>query len=586
MQLSSGGRYWRVCRPQPRGQGGETLGHDAAPPSMATNVRRAHIGALSRFQRPFMRHLPNASLARMRLPFGLVPALSVALTVGCGGGDTEGKEPATPSDGSYESGSDGQLLDPPVPVSGDDLPGGLDAESPFGGFFRYGINGGYPNSAWSDPMLAEAEVNAGCNSQRLSLPERHLDQWGLGIELSDMEAYAELGMDGQVAFLSSPIRAHSSAPASAEDWELAYYIPKNLYEPILLDSGSINPENYWGKYVYDVVSTYKAHVKIWEIWNEPDYVSDWQLTQQWGERAPTAEDLPRFGGSIFEYVRMLRVSKIAAQLADPDAKIATGGIGYASFLEALLRYTDNPEGGAVSERYPYAGGAYVDVLSFHHYPIYSAGNSDAAVDAYLEHRVELGEKLREAGVEVEAWETTESGAPSVAIGQYPGGSAYARNYLMKLMVRAQSTGVDGIDWFMLSNSGSAATATDSYAMMGLYQDVSELELPADAVLTDTGVAYATLGELLGGARFDATATNALSLPDGVFAAAFETRDGIAAWAIWAVSDSTDEVASAEVALEGAWRAFEWDFSRSAASVLLLAGEPVALTASVRILIAQ
>ena len=52
--------------------------------------------------------------------------------------------------------------------------------------------------------------------------------------------------------------------------------------------------------------------------------------------APKAADLPRFNGSIHDYVRMLRVTKEAATKADPAALIATGGIGYPTFLAALL----------------------------------------------------------------------------------------------------------------------------------------------------------------------------------------------------------------------------------------------------------
>ncbi len=40
-----------------------------------------------------------------------------------------------------------------------------------------------------------------------------------------MEHYVSLGLDGQVAFLTSPTREHSSAPESAADWELRLLHP-------------------------------------------------------------------------------------------------------------------------------------------------------------------------------------------------------------------------------------------------------------------------------------------------------------------------------------------------------------------------
>ena len=88
--------------------------------------------------------------------------------------------------------------------------------------FRFGINGGNRNKSWNDAIQADLEAAAGCNSQRISLPERHLDQWGYDIELKDMEHYASVGMKDQVAFLTSPIREHSTAPSTAADWELAH----------------------------------------------------------------------------------------------------------------------------------------------------------------------------------------------------------------------------------------------------------------------------------------------------------------------------------------------------------------------------
>ena len=307
------------------------------------------------------------------LPLGLTACGSDAIE------SRNGTDPSVP----YAHGSDGTVGGGSTGGDSATFSDGFEPEAPLGGFFRYGINGGFPNPKWNDGDLAHLEAQRGCNSQRVSLPETHLARWGWDIELADLSTYRSLGLTGHVGFLTSPTREHSTAPASAADWELVYYIPKNLHEPVLKDDGSINPDNYWGSYVYQTVKTYKDYIKIWEIWNEPDWVSDWQVTESWGNRAPVSAELPRFNGSIFDYVRMLRVSKVAALLADPKAKIATGGLGYNAFLGAALRYTDNPVDGSVTEKFPAKGGAYVDVLSFHHYPVYTKGNSDSALDGYL-----------------------------------------------------------------------------------------------------------------------------------------------------------------------------------------------------------
>jgi hypothetical protein len=482
--------------------------------------------------------------------------------------------------GANDAGSSGQS------DSGAEPDDGLTSEVPLGGFFRYGFNAGFPNSNWSDPDFAALGSERGCNSQRVSLPETHLAKWGWEIERSDLAKYDTLGLSGHVGFLTSPTREHSTAPSSAKDWELIHYIPKNLHEPILTDEGSINPENYWAKYVYETVKTYKDYIKIWEIWNEPDWVSDWKVTQDWATAAPTSEDLPRFNGSIYDYVRMLRVSKIAANLADPDAKIATGGIGYASFLGAILRYTDNPVDGSPTTKYPKTGAAYVDVISFHHYPIYTSGNSDAAVDGYLKQIEDLKRESIAGDASVVGWETTETGAPHGKVGDFPGGETYALNYLMKVMALGQARGIDGIDWFVLSDGETPDAATDPYDLMGLYEPVANLDSPEDAKPTKTGIAYATLSSILNGARYDADTTASLPLSDAVRGAAFRNREGHSVLVLWARDSDQDETASATASLPTAasYDVYDWDYSATGKKASIGAGEPLALIATPRLFV--
>lgn len=500
----------------------------------------------------------------------------------CSGKEQQGASRQGP-DTPYEHGSDGTRYDASTDAGGNSKLG-LNPELPLGGFFRYGINGGYPNPNFDDQDLATLEARRGCTSQRISLPETHLVRWGWDIELADLAAYQALGLTGQVGFLTSPTREHSSAPASAQDWELAYYIPRNLYEPILGDDGAINPDNFWASYVYQTVNMYKGSIQIWEIWNEPDWVADYRVVDQWKTRAPTATDLPRFNGTIYDYVRMLRVSKVAAQLADPEAKIATGGLGYAPFLAAMLRSTDNPTDGSVTEKFPNMGGAYVDVLSFHHYPIYTTGNSDDAVDGYLQQVEAFRSELVAAATNVQGWETTETGAPHVMVGANPGGEAYARNYLMKVLLTAQAYGIAGIDWFDLADSAAPGTSEDPYAYMGLYEPVTELTSTDAALPTSTGVAYATLGQLLGRAHFDAGATAALALPSNAAGAALVTRDGKRALALWARATGSNETASATLGNNVAWTAYEWDWSTSGATSLVSATDSLRLDSTPRIFV--
>lgn len=512
--------------------------------------------------------------------------LGVLLPLGfiaCGGDPQESGTVTDPS-APYEHGSDGASGGAGGQAGAPN--DGFSPESPLGGFFRYGINGGFPNPSWNDQDLAELEELRGCNSQRVSLPETHLERWGWEIERADLATYKSLGLTGHVGFLTSPTRPHSTAPSSAADWELVHYIPKNLYEPVLLDDGTINPDNYWGSYVYQTVKTYKDFIKIWEIWNEPDWVSDWRVTEEWKTRAPVAADLPRFNGNIYDYVRMLRVSKVAATLADPESMIATGGIGYASFLGALLRYTDNPVDGTVTTKYPATGGAYLDVLGFHHYPIYTTGNSDLALDGYMDHVDELSFELTQAKTSIQGWQNTETGAPHAAIADFPGSDEYAVNYLLKVMTQAQARGIDGVDWFNLADSKAVGAADDPYQIMGLYLPVAELQTTDEAKPTNTGIAYETLSTFLNHAQFDATATHELALMDPIRGAAFQSAEGKLTLVLWARAEGDGEAAAGNISTSSAFTRYEWDYAATQASTPIAAGEPLALTGTPRIFVNQ
>lgn len=439
--------------------------------------------------------------------------------------------------------------------------GGSGGGGMLGGPFRHGMNFGYV-PGFDDQAMAGLARKTGADGARLSFPERHFAMWGYDIEVADNMAYQAMGIKSNVAFLSGPIRDHSTAPAGVQDWELDYYIPKNLYEPTFAADGSVNPNNYWAKYVEQTMSTYKDLVRVYSVWNEPDWVSDWQVTQTWDKSPPAAKDLPRFNGSIFDYVRMLRVTKEVANKVDPGIRVAVGGLGYPGFLGAILRYTDNPDGGAVSSDYPQKGGSYFDVIDMHYYPIFQKGSSDDGVDGLVALRDQFQAQLDAAGAGARPFIVTESGAPRVSVGGAPGGEEYARNYLVKAMVRAQAAGISGIDWFILSDGTDLNK--DSFASMGCYEDLSKAGSPANAVRTPTGEAYRTLGALLEGAQYDDAATKALAMPDAVRGAAFVTSGGKKAMALWARTPKDSETAQASfsISTQATWNSYAWDAAKN------------------------
>jgi hypothetical protein len=437
------------------------------------------------------------------------------------------------------------------------------------------------NPNWTDDMGGWLGTQAGADSNRMKLPEYFLDQWGVGIRTEAATSYATNGMSNLVCFLIGPSDAHSTEPSGTTNSD--DYIPRNLYEPIFQADGTANPNNYWARYVEETVTTYKPWVRIWEVWNEPDWTPNYATTQGWASKAPTVADLPRFNGAIFDYVRMLRVTYAVAKKVDPTAQVALGGIGYPTFLSAILRYTDNPANGVASTDYPSMGGAYFDVLNFHYYPLYTPGNSDAAAAGMFSLKAQFAAELAKANVTGKSWNATETGAPRYALGTNPGGDDYAKNYLLKVMTQAQLEGMIGLDWFLLSDTATPGGSQDPYAYMGLYLDIASLTTMQSAVKSSLGVAYATLGKLLKGARVDAARTAALALPANVGGGAFQAASGHTIVVLWAKA-SSGEAATATYALSagGAVTSYGWDYASTGttSSLAVTAGRTtVALTST-------
>ena len=246
--------------------------------------------------------------------------------------------------------------------------------------YRLGNGLGYIGNGWDDARMANLSRLAGYDGQRKKLPEQHFVNWGFGIELGDAQTNTKLGILDVVGYLATPTKAHSSNATSNS--ELCY--PANLYEPIWLADGSVNPNNYWAAYVYKTVEIYKEHIKIWETWNEPDYTRNYAAVGDWGKNPPNPSDLSHWYGSIFQYIRLQRITYEVAKKVDPECWVATGGLGYPEFLDAVMRYTDNPDGGKVTAEYPAYGGAYFDCDAYHQYPQYGVTDIETG-EAYNDH---------------------------------------------------------------------------------------------------------------------------------------------------------------------------------------------------------
>ncbi len=159
------------------------------------------------------------------------------------------------------------------------------------------------------------------------------------------------------------LRACTGSPSS--------YPPRNLDLPVFIGSGdarTVNPDNYWARFVYQTVKRYKpggdlasqrgwvpgVGVRHWEIWNEPDFPCG------------RSGSFPGFwNGTPQQYYLLLKVAYQVVKFADPSATVIMGGQAYwpyptwfDAFLDALL--ADDP--GARR-----ANNDYFDVVAGHWY---------------------------------------------------------------------------------------------------------------------------------------------------------------------------------------------------------------------------
>jgi len=489
--------------------------------------------------------------------------------------------------------------------------------------FHYGVNlGAY--YFWTDDQLANIAAGnpglgvegAGMTALRLALPEHFLDYWGYDIRLDVFKHYGQLGLTDNVVFTGYPAPQHR---------DTARYCPNapsllfaNLYAPIWDDGENgtpVNDSNFYALYLYNMVSRYHPFVKFWEIWNEPDFDFVGGSSLQPGEPGNWWEHDPdpcqyALHAPVQHYVRMLRISYEVIKHIAPDDYVAIGGIGYPSFLDVVLRNTDNPDGGTVDSLYPLTGGAYFDVLSYHSYPhidnslrVWSNDimgfkyfrHSDRCVDGLLRRQADLRAVLEKYGYDgitfpEKYWIITESNIPRVPFGEYIGSDEAQRNFLIKTAVACQMNDIRQLHVYQLGDLRRQSDARSEFDLMGLYHRLDSVPQYQQKI-TQAGIASRTVSTLLQGKKFDQERTALLQLPPGVRGGAFKDEIGRFVYVLWAITgrDRSEEASAtysfpASLGMKTLLRR-AWDFSSVGITVAVpaskveLTGSPVFLTDS-------
>jgi hypothetical protein len=89
-------------------------------------------------------------------------------------------------------------------------------------------------------------------------------------------------------------------------------VPRNL------DLPHDDPDNYWGRFVYETVAFYAGRIDEWIIWNEPEFKPDDAAgggTYTWL-------------GSDVEFARLMEIAYLAAKRANPRAVVSFPGTSY------------------------------------------------------------------------------------------------------------------------------------------------------------------------------------------------------------------------------------------------------------------
>ena len=216
--------------------------------------------------------------------------------------------------------------------------------------FAYGANMGfYPG--WKDKNLADLAAGnpefgvkgVGVNGMRPALFEHFLEYFGYDIRVDEFKHYQSLGIHYNTVFVGYPSDEHRDPTAHCASHPSEVFA--NLYTPIW-DNGEngtpVNDTNYYALYLYKMVDRYKDYVKVWEIWNEPDFdfsSNAWKprsFPESWWNEDPDPCDYALYAPPS-HYIRMLRISWEVIKTYAPESYVAVGGLGFPSFLNIILK---------------------------------------------------------------------------------------------------------------------------------------------------------------------------------------------------------------------------------------------------------
>lgn len=493
--------------------------------------------------------------------------------------------------------------------------------TPYTGRFKPGLNLRYlpPWDNFSQADIAagnpdEGILGVGARTCRPGLFDNVLDIWGVDVSRDDFQYFDDRGMTELTAIIGFPSddnRAWSNRFCNQPGaWNALF---DGIYEPIWDGGANGTPyddNNKFAEYVYNVVTEYKDQVRFWEIWNEPGLYTGTDSQVFWGE--------PDYPGSwwvndpapcdysihapIEHFVRTLRIAYDVIKTVAPDDYVVLAGVGSQSFLDAVLRNTDEPNDGRVTPEFPRGGGAYFDVLGFHTYPHidgsvrfpatgFAERHSDGAADGIINRR--LGgyqQVLANRGYDgitypLKEHICTEVNLPRITFDpENFGGENEQINFISKAFIALKINKVHQMHVYQISDNVPLNQIDFEFKAMGMYEYLPDSPV-GQAKIHEIGKAYKTVSDLLSDTDYDEQRTLALNAGPGVRAYAFRQNNGDYTYAVWAeTKEDQQEFARADFSfppsvvgngtvLDG----YLWDHSYSGNTTSVTAGQTITLT---------
>ncbi len=491
----------------------------------------------------------------------------------------------------------------------------------YNGTLRAGVNfdqyRGFSDEDLANLSAGNAQLGiagVGIQSVRPGLFESFTELYGMDTRIPTFKFYDSLGLKDNTLIIGFPSAAHQDTVFYCQGIQSTLF--KNMYEPIW-DNGEngtpVNEKNYYALYVYNLVKKYGKYVKFYEVWNEPGYdysgAKGWLpkgAPGNWWDNNPDPCDY-KLRAPIFNYVRLLRITYEIVKSIQPDAYVVTSGVGYASFLDAVMRNTDNVDSGKVTKNFPLKGGAYFDGIAFHAYPHFddalrsyntAAGkfdyfrHSDAAAldpERYKNFFEDVAQNYGYDGKNAvnhypkKIYLITETNLPRKAFGDFIGSNEAQKNWITKAYVNCAKNDILQMHIYKLAEETQFDKTTFEFDAMGLYKNIDYTN-KLHPEMNDEGIAFSSTSKILFGKKYDAARTTALNLSPAIGGGAFRDSNNVYTYILWAKTTvDNSETASAiytfpvSFALDTLYKQ-AWDFTKTK-KIIIASSINIALNAT-------